>query len=418
MCAKKTVKYQDPLRQLLEAADSKTLVELVEDLAVMRPEVRRECFEYLKAHVKLSPNQRETSKGEVVFALWGELEPELEELDDYGGGDYSLVEHVAGLLYEITEKLESEKVPSEYRTDLLSEVLPYIQSANSGLEDSLYDVAYACCYSDEDLRQLAMAFEKMKSDWPINHARRIYRKIGDHEKYLALRALKMEVGADYHDLATFYWEQGEQEKALKTAKTGLAKGRGRMDELRQFLSERAQEGGDRQGYLKLQLEQAVDCLTLEKYQMFKNLCTQEEWAASEGAVLRALGQAGRHEKLKIHMYRQEYDQALAALLKARYPFESYGNTYELEVAAKLEDRFPEKILAYYQSGLGNLNSSHPRKEYAGKARVMKKVRHMYVDVLNTPEPWIKFARQVKLDNKKRSAFQEEMRRAVADWDAV
>lgn len=418
MSAKKSVNRQDPLRQLLEVTDKKILVDLVEDLVMMHPDVRRECFDYLKAHVKLSPNQQETSEGEAVFALWGELEPDLEELDDYGGGDYSLVDHVSDLLIEITKKLATKQVPPEYRTELLNEVLPYIQSSNAGLDDDLYDVAFACCYTDDDLRQLAGAFEKMGSDWPIDHARRIYRKIGDHEKYLALRALKMDVGADYHDLATFYWEQGEQEKALLTAKKGLAKGNGRLDELRQFLSDRALESGDRQGYLKLQFEQTVDHLTLEKYQAFKNICTKEEWVAYEDDVLKKLTQAWDNEQLKIRMHRKEYDKALATLLKAGYPYDSYSDAYELQVAAKLEARFPEKILGYYQSGLGNLNRSLTRKAYAGKAKVMKKVRHMYVDIMNAPEQWLKFAGQVKLDNKKRPAFQEEMRKAVTGWDKV
>jgi len=68
------------------------------------------------------------------------------------------------------------------------------------------------------------AFEAMDRRWPVDHARRIYRKIGDNEKYLELRAMEMEVGADYHDLATFYWEQQEQEKAIEIAKDGLEKG--------------------------------------------------------------------------------------------------------------------------------------------------------------------------------------------------
>ena len=418
MSAKKSVNRQDPLRQLLEVADKKILVDLVEDLVMMHPDVRRECFDYLKAHVKLSPNQQETSEGEAIFALWGELEPDLEELDDYGGGDYSLVDHVVDLLIEITKKLATKQVPPEYRTELLNEVLPYIQSSNAGLDDDLYDVAFACCYTDDDLRQLAEAFEKIGRDWPIEMARRIYRKIGDNEKYLTLRALKMDVGADYHDLATFYWEQGEQEKALLTAKNGLAKGNGRLDELRQFLSDRALESGDRQGYLKLQFEQTVDHLTLEKYQAFKNICTKEEWVAYEDDVLKKLTQAWDNEQLKIRMHRQEYDKALSTLLKAGYPYDSYSDAYGLQVAAKLEERFPEKILGYYQSGLGNLNHSLTRKAYAGKAKVMKKVRHMYVDIMNAPEQWLKFAGQVKLDNKKRPAFQEEMRKAVAGWDKV
>jgi hypothetical protein len=415
MGAKKKRNHQDPLRQLLEAADKNTLLELAEDLAIMRPEVRRECFEYLKKNVKMSSGQKQTSEGEEIFALWAELEPDLAELDEYGGGDYGLDEHVGDLLYQIQEKLSKNTVPPEYRTELLNEVLLYIHSSNAGLDDELYGVAYACCHDNDDLLKLAKAFEAMHDEWPIDHARRIYRKIGDHEKYLELRALKMKVGADYHDLATYYWELGKKEKAVNVAKDGLKKGIGRLDELRQFLSNRAQEAGDRQGYLKLQFSQTIDHLTLKKYQAFKRLCTRDEWVGYEKAVLKALDQAWGSEKLKIFMHRKEFDQAIASLLKARYPYNTYGGEYELQVAAKLEKRFPDKILTYYRSGLDNLNRSLTRKAYAEKAKVMKKVRHMYVDIMNTPDQWTKFARQVKLDNKKRPAFQEEIANIVPGW---
>jgi hypothetical protein len=415
MNAKKKIKHQDPLRQLLETADRQILVELIEDLAIMRPEVRRECFEYLKEHVKLSPGQKETTEGEAIFALWGELEPDLEELDEYGGGDYSQVDHVADLLYAIQKKLKNNKVPFYYRRELINGALPYIQSSNAGLDDELYGVVYSACYDNDDLRKLAAAFEAIKQDWPIDHARRIYREIGEREKYLELRALKMEYGADYHDLATFYWEQGEKEKAIKTAKDGLKKGDGRLEELRQFLSDRAQETGDRKGYLQLQFEQTIDYLTLKKYQAFKKICAKEEWIDYEFAVLKNLTQTWDSEKLKIHMHRREYDKALDVLIKARYPYNSDGGEYELKVAAKLEKRFPDKILAYYRSGLGNLNRSLTRKEYARKARVMKKVRHMYVDIIKTPKKWSEFARQVKQDNIRRPAFQEEFAKVVPGW---
>ena len=58
-------------------------------------------FRSLKEHVKLSPDQKETSDGEAVFALWGELEPDFAELDDYGGGDYRLSDHVEELLSQV-----------------------------------------------------------------------------------------------------------------------------------------------------------------------------------------------------------------------------------------------------------------------------------------------------------------------------
>ncbi|MCK5269084.1 MAG: hypothetical protein KAR07_12965, partial [Spirochaetes bacterium] len=121
-------------------------------------------------------------------------------------------------------------------------------------------------------RGLAEAFEVMQGDWKLSNARRIYRRLGDRDKYLELRADHMTYGADYHDLATFYWEAGEKEKALQVAEKGLRKGTGWMDELRQFVAGRAKKSGDRKKYLTLQFAQATDGLTLEKYKAFKKLC--------------------------------------------------------------------------------------------------------------------------------------------------
>ena len=45
------------------------------------------------------------------------------------------------------------------------------------------------------------------------------------------------------------------------APAGLERGPGRLDELRQFMAERALEAGDRPRFLELQFAQAADSLT-------------------------------------------------------------------------------------------------------------------------------------------------------------
>ena len=410
-------KKQDPLHQLLKTASPDVLVGLVENLAAMEPEVRRQCFEYLKKRVTLTSSQTESATGEAILALWLELEPDLFELDDYGGGDYGLVDHVGDLLYEIQEKLQKDPVAAEYRKAILAEVLPYIRSGNAGLDDELYSVAYAACYCDDDLFALAQNFETIKKGWSVDHARRIYKRIGENQKYLELRALKMELGADYHDLATFHWEQGEKKKAIEVARQGLKKAHGRMDELRQFLAERAEESGDRKEFIELQFEQAADHLTLEKYKALQKICSKEEWERFEGRLLGHITRTWGSEQLKIHMHRRNYEAALNVLVKSGYP-DRFDGGYDLQVAAKLEKRFPEQILKYYYSGLGNLNYNSNRKEYARKAKVMVKVRHMYVDILKDPQKWLDFARQVKASNKRRPAFQQEFAIAVEDWQKI
>ncbi len=408
-------KPDDALAALLAAAPPKALADLLVRLAATRPDVRRECFDYLKKHVTLSPTQQKQSEGEALLALWSELAPDLDELDDYGGGDYGTVDHVADLLYKIQQKLSQKKIEAEYRHVLLDEVLPYIESGNAGLDDGLYDLAYATCYEDADLRLLAEAFETMRGDWKIDHARRIYRKLGDRDKYLELRNRKMVYGADFYDLASFYWKAGEKEKAQQVAEEGLRKAQGRMDELRQFVAQRAKDSGNRERYLNLQFSQATDHLTCDKYKAFRKLCTAAEWASYEAKILARLKNAWETEQLRIRMHRKEYEAAVAVLARSRYSLATWDSDYELQTAKRLESRFPEEILKYYLSGLGNLKTKAVRKEYARKAKVMVKIRRLLVEVLGDKERWCVFAVKVKQDNLKRPAFQEEFAKTVPGW---
>jgi hypothetical protein len=56
-----------------------------------------------------------------------------------------------------------------------------------------------------------------------------------------------------------------------------------------------------------------------------------------------------------------------------------------------------------------------RKEYTQKAKVMAKIRHLLVEVLNDKARWRAFAIKIKQDNLKRPAFQEEFAKAVPGW---
>jgi hypothetical protein len=414
----KKPKRKDALRQLLAAAPHQVLSKLIANLAAEFPDVRRECFDFLKSNVVVSKSLQKQSEGEAVLALWSELAPDLEELDMYGGGDYGTQDLVAELLGQIQARLDAKKVDAAFRRELLDLVLPFIKSGNAGMDDSLYEIAYAACYDDDDLRGLAQAFEAMGGEWKLRNARDIYRRLGDRDKYLDLRSRYMTYGADYHDLATFYWESGEKEKALQVAEEGLRQAQGRMDELRGFVAKSAEKAGDRDKYMALQFAQATDGLTFEKYKHFKKLCSVAEWTLFEPKLIGHLKNAWGSEKLKIRMHRKEYDQAIEILSKARYPTSTWEGAYEIKVAGKLEKRFPEKVLKYYLSGLGNLNRNAQRKEYARRARVMAKVRHLLVDVLDDEPRWKKFATTVKQDNLRRPAFQQEFAKVVPGWQEL
>jgi tetratricopeptide (TPR) repeat protein len=411
-------KQDDPLAALLETASKAKLVDLLVRVASTRPAVRRECLDYLNRHTTLSPSQKKQSDGEKLLALWSELVPDLDELDTYGGGDYDADSHVSSLLHEIAQALSRVKIETVYRKQLLDNVLPYIESGNAGLDDDLYDVTYATSYTDTDWRALAKAFETMGGDWKIDHARRIYRQLGDREKFLELRQRKLATGADYHDLAEFHWKAGEKQKAMEVAEAGLLQGKGRMDELRQFVAKRVKSAGNHERYLALQFDQAIDPLTCDNYKAFRKLCTTAEWKSYEAKMLAQLENAWDTEQLRIRMHRKEHEQAVAVLTRSRYPLYAWDSAYELQTARRLEGKYPEAILKYYLSGLCSLKTSAPRKEYTRKAQVMKKVHHVLVDVLKDASRWRDFAIKIKKDNIKRPAFQEEFTKAVPGWQAL
>ena len=411
-------KQDDPLATLLETASKAKLVDLLVRLSSTRPAVRHECLDYLNRHTALSPRQKRQSEGEKLLALWAELAPDLDELDAYGGGNYGADFHVSSLLHEIAQVLSRKKIDAGYRQKLLDNALPYIESGNAGLDDDLYDLAYAACYTDDDWRALAQAFETMGGEWHFDHARRIYRQLGDQEKYLELRQRKLDTGTDYFDLADFHWKAGERQKAMEVAETGLHQGKGRMDELRQFVAKRAKSAGNRERYLALQFEQAIDPLTCDKYKAFRKLCTAAEWKRYETKILAQLENAWDTEQLRIRMHRKEYKKAVALLARSRYPLYAWDSAYELQTARRLEAKYPEAILKYYLSGLGNLKTKAPRKEYSRKAQVMSKIRRVLVDVLKDPSRWRDFAIKIKQDNIKRPAFQEEFAKAVPGWQTL
>ncbi len=67
-----------------------------------------------------------------------------------------------------------------------------------------------------------------------------------------------------------------------------------MDELRQFVAKRVKSAGNRERYLALQFDQAIDSLTCDKYKTFRKLCTVTEWKCYEAKILATAGERLGH----------------------------------------------------------------------------------------------------------------------------
>jgi len=403
----------DSLNSLLRSADKETLEKLARDLAASDISLRRRCLDFLRGSVKMSEEEAATAEAASASALWDEIETDLADLDAYGGGDEETTDRVSGLLYALADKLKKGKIPRPHRRMILEDVLAYIKSGNAGMDDDLYEVAYASCRDDEDRRYLAERLEKIGQEWPLDNARRIYRALKDREKFLELRLRKMVYGGDYHDLASFYWEQGEREKALEVGRAGLAKAEGRMTELRLFMADRAKKKGDRAEYLELHFQEATEYLTANSYQAFRELCTAEEWKSYEPQALKAMPRTRTVEQVKIRLLRKERDEAAEILSRERIC--RYMSRELLDAARRLEKSHPEKVLEFYRSGIGSLSRPMPRKEYSQIARVLELIRRVMLETLKDAARWRDFKREVQRKTAGWPAFQEEAAERLPDW---
>src|SRR5207244_100926 len=100
-------------------------------LAAANPEVRRECLQFVRQHADLPPEAQASVDADEAWTLWDELEPDLEELDAYGGGEDAVVDRVGELLYQLQQKLEERTSPRNLRRELLDEVVEYIRRGNA-----------------------------------------------------------------------------------------------------------------------------------------------------------------------------------------------------------------------------------------------------------------------------------------------
>jgi len=90
-------KTKDPLISMLQAASKDDLIHLIQEIMENDLSVRRVCINYLKDIVTVRKPVSKAAKSSEALTLWYEIEPELSELDEYGGGEYDLEDDVGDL---------------------------------------------------------------------------------------------------------------------------------------------------------------------------------------------------------------------------------------------------------------------------------------------------------------------------------
>jgi hypothetical protein len=393
-----------------------------------------------------------------VAVHWAVADEILRELNEYGMDD----EDLEAVLFEVLETLEAALVGKDSlrseKQQIIGELMDYYIWGNSGVVDSIYDTAYSLC-SDKADYQIVIAKLESKaksSSYAKTLLADLYALIGDDQAKLKTLESDLEYGMGYWKLAEYWFDKGNQEKALAVVREGIKKGQGRKIELYQFLQDHYEKAGDYDGLSSLFREKlargdlehgkiADDPMyqSLEGYyQATKNYPEQvkllemgltlkdmdlkffkhcrkmlrpEDWPKFEQNILNLFekevkkeesnqgwGSVSRNRKVlaEIYNYKNDLDN-LVRLIK---------NDHDLLVTyeAKLVASQPDLYLQHYIAHIKHLIDLRGREKYQLAVRYLRTVRKIYEVILQQGEKWSGYLAGLKLEYKSLRALHEEL----------
>jgi len=450
------------LDETLRSLDRKELYNLVENLLERNPEVYRLILEWLNKKSKDlkdidSKRERMLLNDELLMEYWYKAEEIIDEFNEYGGGPEDDEMEASDCLDKISELIKKGNISTKGTFEFLDAAFVQYDYNNSGFEDVLMDVFFEICKTKEEWRYLVKKLSKHPSEWRNKLIMDIQKEhLRDDDAYLKMRKEDLHYGMDYWDLTEFYIGKGESKKAVEIAEEGLSKGDGRLTELFEFLSdyyakkkntinlERVVQYGLKKKsdekalldrlfeYYKTQndYENAKKALlkafeyvkgagyipqvrSHAHYGKMKRFLTEMDWKIIEPKIFKEIRERDLEDYLQICIDKGLKKEVVDILLNPpkkqsgirfgfdrEYNFDTFAN--------QLEEEFPEDVIEYYwQKAYGNISGGN-RNTYYTATRYLKKIKHIYIDILENESMWNQRFSDLKTELKNRPAFLEEV----------
>ena len=280
----------------------------------------------------------------------------------------------------------------------------------------------------------------------------------DDDAYLKIRMKDLKYGMDYWDLAEFYIEKGDRQKAVETAEDGLIKGEGRISELLEFLSEHYAKSRDTANlervvqyalkkksdervmldrlfdYYKAQndyenakksllkafeyvkgAEYIPEVRSYAHYNKMKQFLVGADWKNIEPKIIQEIREKDLEDYLRICLDRNMKKEVVHILLSPPKKQPSVGFRFEPEYnfdefANRLKEEFPEEVIKYYwQKAYSNISGGN-RNTYHTAANYLAKAKEIYINLLKDENGWNQRFASLKVEFRKRPAFLEEASR--------
>ena len=377
----------------------------------------------------------------LALEYWDKAEKIINEFNKYGGGP----EDEEKEAYEFIERI-TELIPSlswTARKKILDGMLVQYHYGNSGFDDELMDACFGMCKEREEWLYLAGKLEAYGGGGDKRLVMNIYKIIGDDTSFLKMREKNLHYGSDYFELAQYYDNKGDAEKALSYAHMGLDNGDGRIDHLVGYLFDHYEKKADT---VKLEeilsicekrkheedmvagrlfnyyeangdYENAKRCLLKEFeytkkrgldnfYKIIKAYLNESDWASAEDGLFRSIKKRNLEGYLHICLDKG-LKQEVYDIITAQGTYWRWGTDYDY-FADKLKKDFPEKIIEYYFSlAVRCVEHGSDRKSYRESMKYFKKAKDIYIKVLKDKPRWESKLVEIRARYKTRRAFQEE-----------
>ena len=451
--AKETQTENFSLDEKLKSMDNNELYDLVQALVRASSDAHRLTLEWLKGRAK---NLKEIGKEEEVVPLndellmeyWENAEEIISEFNEYGGGPDEDEDEANDWLNKISELIKEGSISTDAKIEFMDAAFMEYNCGNSGFEDSLMDLFFEICETEDEWKYLVQKLEEHPSDWRKDLIMRIQKNyLHDDEAYLKERMKKLHYGMDYWNLVRFYIEKKDSQKAIETAEQGILKGDGRCTELFNYLfnhfsgkndaanlerivntalerkTERKEmidllfeyyKAQDDYGNAKKALLKSYEFVGwgshYAEYKRMKEFLRDSEWKQIEPEIFKKAHEKNLHDYLRICLDKNMKKEVLDTILNPPKNQWGFKITKDFdEFADKLKEDFPEKIIEYYwQKAYGNIPRGD-RKTYYAAARYPSKVRYIYTGILKDESAWNKRFSDLKAEFKKRPAFLNEVK---------
>ncbi|MCI5221146.1 MAG: SWIM zinc finger family protein [Candidatus Electrothrix sp. AR4] len=182
---------------------------------------------------------------------WTAADAAIGELDEYGMNDDSLEELAFDILELLVKVLTDNASLQDLHASVIDELMGYYISGNNGIVDLLYDTASELCSEESHYQIMIARLKKSRDSYDQNLLASWYAKVGDTDAQQRTLESKLEYGMDYWRLARYWFDQGDEKQGINIVLDGIAKGKGRKNELYEVLQKHYQQQKDYESILKL-----------------------------------------------------------------------------------------------------------------------------------------------------------------------